>query len=192
MGDINHDLLRKESPIHNRPDPFASDYGDQGATCSENSSANKVLELYNAYGLEQLINQPTRETLSTSTLIDHVAVSDHRNIVESGVLNIALSDHYMIYCVRKYRGALKGQHKKITTRQMKHFDETSFLAEISSIDWKLVLQSSTDLDSAVEKWTNLLSLIIEKHAPMRQRRVSQNTVIGSLLTSRPWQDLGSN
>ena len=56
---------------------------------------------------------------------------------------------------------------------MKHFDETSFLAEISSIDWNLVLQSSTDLDSAVEDWTNLLSLIIEKHAPMRQRRVSE-------------------
>ena len=100
MGDINYDLLRKESPIHNRPDPFATDYGDQGATCSENSSANKVLELYNAYGLEQLINQPTRETLSTSTFIDHVAVSNHRNIVKSGVLNIALSDH-MIYCVCK-------------------------------------------------------------------------------------------
>ena len=119
-------------------------------------------------GLEQLINQPTRETLSTSTLIDQVAVSDQRNIVESGVLNIALSDHYMIYCVRKYRGALIGQHKKITTRQMKHFDETS-----SSIDWNLVLQSSTDLDSAVENWTNLLSLIIEKHAPMIKRRVSE-------------------
>ena len=99
-------MSRIESPIHNRPDPF--DYGDQGATCSENSSANKVLELCNAYGLKQLINQPTRKILSTSTLIDHVAVSDHRNIVESGVLNIALSDHYMIYCVRKYRGALKG------------------------------------------------------------------------------------
>ena len=77
LRDINYDLLRKESPINNRPDPFASDYGDQGATCSDHSSANKVLEIYNAYGPEQLINQQTRETHSTSTLIDHVAMSDH-------------------------------------------------------------------------------------------------------------------
>ena len=104
--------LQKESSIHNRPDPFASSYGDKGVTCRENSSANKVLELYNAYGLKQLINQPTRETLNTSTLIDHIAVSDHRNIVESGVLNIALSGHYMIYCVRKYGGALKGNTRR--------------------------------------------------------------------------------
>ena len=34
LGDIDYDLLRQESPIHNWSDPFASDYGDQGATCS--------------------------------------------------------------------------------------------------------------------------------------------------------------
>ena len=173
LGDINCDLLQKERPLHNRQDPLVSDDSNPGTTYSENSLAKKVLELYNAYGLKQLINQPTRETLNTSTLIDHIAISDHRNIVESGVLSIALSDHYMIYCVRKFRGALKGQHKKITTRQMKHFDETKFLDEISSIDWNSALQSSVDLDSAVENVTNLLSLVIEKHAPMRQRRVSE-------------------
>ena len=173
LGDINCDLLQKERPLHNRQDPLVSDDSNPGTTYSENSLAKKVLELYNAYGLKQLINQPTRETLNTSTLIDHIAISDHRNIVESGVLSIALSDHYMIYCVRKFRGALKGQHKKIKTRQMKHFDETKFLDEISSIDWNSALQSSVDLDSAVENVTNLLSLVIEKHAPMRQRRVSE-------------------
>ena len=173
LGDINCDLLQKERPLHNRQDPLVSDDSNPGTTYSENSLAKKVLELYNAYGLKQLINQPTRETLNTSTLIDHIAISDHRNIVESGVLSIALSDHYMIYCVRKFRGALKGQHKKITTRQMKHFDETKFLDEISSIDWNSALQSSVDLDSAVENVTSLLSLVIEKHAPMRQRRVSE-------------------
>ena len=60
-----------------------------------------------------------------------------------------------------------------TLHQMKHFDETRFIAEISSNDWNPVLQSNMDLDSAVENWTNLFSLIIEKHAPMRQRRVSE-------------------
>ena len=62
LGDINYDL-----------DPFASSYGDQRAMYCEKSSANKSLELCNAYGLKHLINQPTRETLNTSTLIDHVS-----------------------------------------------------------------------------------------------------------------------
>ena len=53
---------------------------------------------------------------------------------------------------------------------MKNFDETSFLADISSVDWNLIIQRSADLDSSVENWTNMLLLIIEKHAPLRQRR----------------------
>ena len=58
---------------------------------------------------------------------------------------------------------------------MKQFYETCFLADISSIDcidWHLI-KTSTDLDSAVENRTNTLSLIIEKHAPMPQCRVSE-------------------
>ena len=57
---------------------------------------------------------------------------------------------------------------------MEHFDETSFIAEISSNDWSSVLQTSMDLDSSVENWTNLFPLIIEKLASMRQRRASEN------------------
>ena len=43
---------------------------------------------------------PTRETIVTSTLLDHVAVSNAINIVESGVYRVALSDHYLVYAVR--------------------------------------------------------------------------------------------
>ena len=108
-----------------------------------------------------------------STPIDHIAVSAANNIVESGVLQVSLSDRCMIFCVRKYRGALKGQHKKISTRQTKDFDQNSVLSDISSIDWDSILNCSKDINTAVENWSNVLSMIIEKHAPMRHRRVSE-------------------
>ena len=173
IGDTNCNLLHQEV-LQSPNSDLAPAFGSTGTADANTSSGmcKHMIDLYEAYGLKQLIKEPTRVTLHTSTLIDHVAVSDPRNIVDSGVLKIAMSDHYMVYCVRKFRGALTKQHKKITTRQMKNFDETSFLADISSVDWNLIIQRSADLDSAVENWTNLLSLIIEEHAPMRQRRVS--------------------
>ena len=39
-------------------------------------------------------------TLNTASLIDHIAVSSLENIHESGVLGVALSDHYAVYCIR--------------------------------------------------------------------------------------------
>ena len=120
-----------------------------------------MTDLYDAYGLKQLIKVPSKETLQTTTLIDRIAVSEPRSIIDFSVLKIALHDHHMVYCIRKFRGALARQHKKILTRQMKNLDETCFLDDISSIDWNFLIESSTNLDSAVENWTNMFSLIIE-------------------------------
>ncbi len=60
--------------------------------------AKHLSEIYKIFGFKQLINKPTRETLSTATIIDHVATTACRNIVASGVVPISLSDHYLIFC----------------------------------------------------------------------------------------------
>ena len=105
-----------------------------------------------------------RETLNTATLIDYVASTHPENIPESGVLREAISDHYAVYCIRKYMGTFKRQQKIITTRKMN--------VDLSQVDWDILFESSADVNEAVEKWSSLLSLIIEKHAPMRTIKVS--------------------
>ena len=67
------------------------------------------------YSSYQLIRDPTRETLNSSTLIDHVATTNKSNVVVAGVHEISISDHYLIYCVRKFRGSAK---KCIRTSQL--------------------------------------------------------------------------
>ena len=79
----------------------------------------RLKEIYLSFGLTQLISEPTRETENTSTLIDHIAVSNTSNIVESGVVKTAISDHYLVYSLRKYQGGIKHNHKHNHTRQLK-------------------------------------------------------------------------
>ena len=111
--------------------------------------------------------------MDTATLIDHIASTHPENIPESGVLKVALSDHYAVYYTRKYMGTFKRQQKIITTRKMKNFNQNSFLFDFSQVDWNLLVKSSTDVNKALEKWSlALLSLTIEKHAPMRTMKVS--------------------
>ena len=83
----------------------------------------RILELYDLFSFHQLIKRGTRETLESSTLIDHIATTNKSNIVTSGVHETSICDHYMVYCVRTFRGASKRQHKSIATRQLKHFDQ---------------------------------------------------------------------
>ena len=85
------------------------------------SNIVQLRELYELFDMKQIIKEPTRVTLDSSTLIDHIATTNCNNITESGVLKICLSDHYLVYCVRKLRGGVKHQHKYITSRQLKNF-----------------------------------------------------------------------
>ena len=60
----------------------------------------------------------------------------------------------------------------IKTRQMKNFNEELLLTDLANVDWQQILTCSQDINVVVQNCTNMLSLIIEKHAPLRERRVS--------------------
>ena len=155
LGDTNCDLA-KRAP-------------DQPA---ENNSKH-ICSLYELFSLKQLIEEPTRATLTTSSIIDHIATISARNIIESGVHKVSMSDHYMVFCVRKFEGALKKDHKVVTTRSMKNFDKDAFLADVADICWEQGLNETDDINVLVTQWSTLFSLIIDKHAPIKSLRVSE-------------------
>ena len=56
---------------------------------------------------------------------------------------------------------------------MKNFDKELSLADLASVDWQTLLNYPTDINVIVEQWTNMLALIIQRHAPILERRVSE-------------------
>ena len=60
----------------------------------------------------------------------------------------------------------------IKTRNMKNFNEEAFLADVSGICWEQMLKETDDINVLVNNWSNLLSLIIDKHAPIAEMRIS--------------------
>jgi hypothetical protein len=68
---------------------------------TESPSKNKVKEILDIYDVEQLINEPTRITATSSTLIDLGLTNTPTNIVKSGVIHVSISDHSLIYMIRK-------------------------------------------------------------------------------------------
>ena len=132
-----------------------------------------MLDFYNSFGLKQLITEPTRETIDTTTIIDHVAISNPSNVVESGVVKKCISDHYLVYVTRKFRGSIKANNKEITSRQMKNFDNDLFISDLVETDLSAVVYNSDGLDNAVRLWSFHLSSIIEKHALLGERTVTE-------------------
>ena len=116
-----------------------------------------------------MITEPTRESENASAIIDHIAVSNTSNIVESGVVKVAISDHYVVYSIRKYQGGIKHNHKHFQTRQLKNFNKEAFLADLDAVNWFAILVCSDDINVIVDEFIRTLSLVIEKHTPSIDR-----------------------
>ena len=78
----------------------------------------------------------------------------------------------MVFCKRKLNGAVGGSHKMIKNRNMKKFNQEAFLADVSRICWENVVSKSSDINVIIREWSSVFSAIIEKHAPIREIRVS--------------------
>ena len=70
-------------------------------------------------------------------------------------------------------GAVEKDHKVIKTPNMKNFNEEAFLADVSGICWEQILGETDDINVLVNNWSNLLSLIIDKHAPIAEMCFSE-------------------
>ena len=132
-----------------------------------------MCNIYELFSFKPFINSPTRITLSSSTTIDHIATTAINNIVQSGVFETSMSNHFMVFCVRKFRGAQEKNDKVIQARSMKNFNEQAFLADVASICWDQIASQCTEIDLVVQEWSNAFSSIIEKHDPMKTIRVSE-------------------
>jgi hypothetical protein len=84
------------------------------------------------YQYKQLIQEPTRVTRNTKSLIDHLFTNKPENIILTGVSKIAISDHHLIYGVRKFP-SLKANTRIIEFRDFKNLNERASLDDVRSI-----------------------------------------------------------
>eukprot|EP00745_Piridium_sociabile_P024390 TRINITY_DN38622_c0_g1_i1.p1 TRINITY_DN38622_c0_g1~~TRINITY_DN38622_c0_g1_i1.p1 ORF type:complete len:158 (-),score=5.64 TRINITY_DN38622_c0_g1_i1:31-504(-) len=99
---------------------------------------------YAMYGLEQIIDRPTRITVHSETLIDHIYVNTKVNIVERCSVQTGCSDHCSVCLtwVKKGINIPKPGHKEIAYRCFTNFDKQAFLTDLFQSGLEYVYQLS--------------------------------------------------
>ena len=114
LGDLNCNVL---------------DAGDQGG--------RTFLNFCTAYNLTQVINEPTRITQSSKSLIDIILVSNKNVVEESKVLPVSISDHDLVYVTLNVKKT-RPKPIYITTRSFKHYNRDAFNRDISMAPWSVI------------------------------------------------------
>ena len=117
------------------------------------------------FDLPQIINEPTRITRTSRTIIDHIAVNSPTNIAASGVIPCSIvSDHDGVYaCVNVRVSQFKPRHK--CTRNTKTFDKTAFINDFQTIPFA-VAESFDDPDDQLHIINKLVNECLERHCPL--------------------------
>ena len=79
--------------------------------------------------LSQIINAATRITSSSKTLLDIIITNHPLNISKSGVISSGLSDHEMVYCVRKINWKRSPELIR-TVRNYARYDPAKFCEDV--------------------------------------------------------------
>lgn len=145
MGDVNVNLLNLDNPVS---------------------------QCFSCFGFTQIIDEPTRVTGTSSTLIDPIFVSTSNIVINAGVVNAdEISDHKLTFCELSFK-VEKFKPKFITFRDYKNFDYHNFYNDLIETPWNNVLYEHN-----IEKKISLFELLIKNlfniHAPIRTVRVSK-------------------
>ena len=135
----------------------------------EAPSARKLKDIFDVYGLHQLIAEPTRVTQFSQTLIDLCITNSPLSIVKSGLVQLSISDRALVYMTRKARYDRCGA-RIIQARCMKSFNESEFLEDLKQ---KARNDSShySNLNDMWKAWKDCLMECINTHAPLRHIQV---------------------
>ena len=167
LGDFNVNLFCNNKYILNEKN-------DIGSLVPISPLINKYKELCQTFGVTQLIMEPTRYSCNTSTLLDHILTNTENKISSSGVIDIGISDHQLIYCTRKTEKPKQNIHNQAKVRCFNNYSLDIFkdaLTRVGFPDYSFF----TDVDIAYSDFLEKLSLVIDSIAPLKERRIKMNS-----------------
>ena len=149
IGDLNCDLS----------------WPDKGA-----KEGKTLVDFMDVYGLTNLIKVPTRVVVESSSLIDVILTNKPRSVLTSGVFDLGLSDHNLIYTVMRLQ-CPKFSPRTAVKRHFKHYDPGLFSADIATVPL-YVAHIFDDPEGVCWSRGKLLSDALDVHVPV-ERSISK-------------------
>ena len=172
LGDININLQPKDKGIFTHKPANTINKDVPHLTRS-------YLEFYFIHSLQQIITRPTRVTDQTAVLIDHILTDSPDKVSQSGVIDLGLFDHDLIYCTKKTSLPKFHKHNEIFVRSLKIYSAENFFEILREIVFPNYL-TYTCVNDTYSDFIYRFVEAINFTAPSKKIRVKVN--------SKPWFD----
>ena len=170
---------------------------------TQDGNTRKLKLIYSKFQFEQKIKEHTKvathkdsqgEPKVTKTLIDHYSTNRPNNISACGVIKVGITDHYVIYGIRKINARVNNirdpnvSHRmqyNTEFRNLKNYDSAAFLQELQRVDFQSVISAcSGDPNLMAKNFIDLFLSILYIHAPLKRGSARQRRSPAPCLSSK--------
>ena len=131
---------------------------------NKDAQTSEYLDMLFDLGFMSVITKATRVTDHSSSLIDHIYTNTPEKVIKSGICLADISDHLPVFCT--IAKTLPTSNEARYFRDFTHFNHNAFLPDLSSIDFKTLLNA--DVDESMSNILNNLRTVTNRHAPVRK------------------------
>ena len=165
------DLISKIKIVNEYPIVLSGDF-NINMMDTNNHTTNDFQSALTQFNFEQLIQEPTRTTENSSTLIDLI-ITDRKSLVTACevIPCTNISDHDGVYAILNVKLPKYEQHFKYI-RSEKTFDQTKFLQDISMIP-SHVIYGIDDPNLQLDIFNELFSGCLNEHAPLKKVKINR-------------------
>ena len=131
----------------------------------------QLVNLVNRHGLSQIINEPTRITDQTASLLDLIITDVPNDIIQTGTLSpVGTSDHAVVICKLN----LNTRAPQMYTREVWNFQQADWSGlntALTMAPFDVAFQLYNDIDDIVHYWVNLVKQMLKEFIPCHIVRV---------------------
>jgi hypothetical protein len=183
LSNLCSNLSDYKSPVYS--------FGDFNLDLLQYNSSQQVtdyIDLLFSFGFMQIITKPTRVTLKSATLIDHLITTSDSNVFESVILTTKLSDHFPLIYVSNSQ-TQEGSNEFYEACNFSYSNLEAFGQILQRTDWNTTLTS----DCPQEAYTNFANIffnLYDTQFPVQRLKFNrnyhklENWMSAGLLTSR--------
>ena len=131
-----------------------------------------MYRIYRKHNLSQLIDEPTRTTSDTSTIIDHIVTNKPTCVSESGAIHCGISNHDVTFAIRRARlPKIKNQPKIIIVRKY-----SKFRNDLKSMNFDQIKNITDDPNEMWGLWKKFYTDVLNEHVPVTDMKIKGNNL----------------
>ena len=135
-----------------------------------NNQGRCLPDICDIFYLDSLNNSPTRISSRRSSCLDVILTNVPGYFRESGILEVRLSDHCLVYIVLNKK-LPQPKAEIIRVLSFKNFDEGSFCSDLSLVPFSTAYAFDDPEDVHVYwAWEKLFVEVLDDHAPVKSFR----------------------